>query len=113
MPPARGLLPRSGDILPHCSQFRNALRPLFNQPTTVYRPLLRYPQGIVQRLLDSLILLDRLGREPLIDRFILILTTTGRVSGKPRMTAVEHRRLGDAYYIVSDWGAKADWYRNI
>jgi deazaflavin-dependent oxidoreductase (nitroreductase family) len=37
----------------------------------------------------------------------------GRKSGKPRLTAIEHRRIGGAHYIVSAWGSRADWYQNI
>ena len=43
----------------------------------------------------------------------MVLTTRGRRSGFPRMTAIEHRRFGEEHYIVSAWGSKADWYRNI
>jgi len=86
---------------------------MLEQQPTVYRPPLKYPKGFMKRLMDSPILLYQLGLGPLIGPYILILTTTGRVSGKPRMTAIEHRRLGVAYYIVSAWGEKADWYRNI
>ncbi len=47
---------------------------------------------------------------------ILMLTHTGRKSGLPRQTVievVEHDKETDTYYVVSGWGKKSDWYRNI
>jgi len=49
------------------------------------------------------------------DRF-LMLTHTGRKSGLPRQTVIEvvkHDKETGTYYVVSGWGEKADWYRNI
>ena len=49
------------------------------------------------------------------DRF-LMLTHTGRKSGRARETVIEvvrHDRQADTYYVVSGWGEKADWYQNI
>lgn len=78
-----------------------------------YHPPFDYPRGFVKWLMQLPILLYRLGLGRLIGSYILLLTTTGRKSGKPRVTAIEHRRIGEAYYVVSGWGAQADWYRNI
>lgn len=49
------------------------------------------------------------------DRF-LMLTHTGRKSGLPRQVVIEvvkHDKENNTYYVVSGWGEKADWYRNI
>jgi deazaflavin-dependent oxidoreductase (nitroreductase family) len=49
------------------------------------------------------------------DRF-LMLTHTGRKSGLPREVVIEvvkHDKENNIYYVVSGWGEKADWYRNI
>jgi len=49
------------------------------------------------------------------DRF-LMLTHTGRKSGLPRHTVIEvvkHDKEKDTYYVVSGWGEKSDWYRNV
>ncbi|HJS19060.1 MAG TPA: nitroreductase family deazaflavin-dependent oxidoreductase [Anaerolineales bacterium] len=49
------------------------------------------------------------------DRF-LMLTHTGRKSGKSRQTIIEvvqHDNQTDTYYVVSGWGEKSDWYQNI
>ena len=47
---------------------------------------------------------------------VLLLTTTGRASGKPRTTPLIYARDGDRYVIVaSKGGAPEDpgWYRNL
>ncbi len=49
----------------------------------------------------------------LIGRLLLLLTTTGRVSGLPRTTPLQYEWVGEALYIGSASGEKADWYRNI
>lgn len=43
----------------------------------------------------------------------LVLTTTGRKSGQPRYTMLEHTRLADRIYITSGWGTRTQWYKNI
>jgi deazaflavin-dependent oxidoreductase (nitroreductase family) len=50
------------------------------------------------------------------DTTILILTTTGRRSGKPRNHPLIYREYGDSYLIVASKGGadKApDWYQNL
>ncbi|NUT24357.1 MAG: nitroreductase family deazaflavin-dependent oxidoreductase, partial [Streptomyces sp.] len=42
-----------------------------------------------------------------------VLETTGRVSGKPRQTPVGGRRVGDAFWLVSEFGEKSQYVRNI
>jgi deazaflavin-dependent oxidoreductase (nitroreductase family) len=61
------------------------------------------------------ILQYKLGLGWMIGRYILLLTTTGRKSGKPRQTPLEyvHDRDNDRYRIAAGWGGKTDWYRNI
>ncbi len=47
---------------------------------------------------------------------ILVLTTTGRRSGKPRKNALIFRQHGDDYLIVASKGGAPeppDWYRNL
>ena len=52
---------------------------------------------------------------PLFGNFILLLTTTGRKTGKPRHTPLEYRRKdGSGYFIImAGWGGNTDWARNI
>jgi deazaflavin-dependent oxidoreductase (nitroreductase family) len=49
------------------------------------------------------------------DRF-LMLTTSGRKSGKPHRTVIEvvyHDRQSGEYTIASGWGTQSDWYKNL
>ena len=54
-----------------------------------------------------------LGLGPLVGRFVLLLTTTGRKSGLPRVTPLQYAMIKGAYYVGSWKADKADWYRNI
>jgi deazaflavin-dependent oxidoreductase (nitroreductase family) len=64
------------------------------------------PKRIIPRLYD-------LGLGPLIGRFILLLTTTGRKSGLRRITPLQYEKIDGAYYVGSARGAQADWFRNL
>jgi deazaflavin-dependent oxidoreductase (nitroreductase family) len=52
---------------------------------------------------------------PMFGGFILLLTTTGRKSGKPRFTPLEYRREDGTGcpVIMAGWGGNTDWKRNI
>ena len=54
-----------------------------------------------------------IGLGPLVGRIILLLTTTGRRSGKRRVTPLQYEMIGDDCYIGAARGIKADWVRNI
>ena len=54
-----------------------------------------------------------LGLGRLIGRKILLLTTTGRKSGLPRVTPLQYEAIDGAWYVASAKGAKADWFQNI
>ena len=46
----------------------------------------------------------------------ILLTTVGRRSGKPRRAAVDvmrHDAATDTYYVLSVWGERSDWFRNL
>lgn len=58
-------------------------------------------------------LLYAVGLGPIIGRIILLLTTTGRKSGKKRVTPMQYEAIGCDYYVGSARGLKADWVRNI
>jgi deazaflavin-dependent oxidoreductase (nitroreductase family) len=52
----------------------------------------------------------------LSDNRFLMLTHKGRKSRLPHETVIEvvqHDQQSDTYYVVSGWGKKSDWYRNI
>ncbi|MGW0630676.1 nitroreductase/quinone reductase family protein [Streptomyces sp. NPDC002758] len=42
-----------------------------------------------------------------------VLETTGRKSGLPRLTPVGGRRIGDSFWLVSEFGTKSQYVRNI
>lgn len=57
----------------------------------------------------------KLGMGWLIGKYILILTTTGRKSGKLRYTPLEYLydQKNDKYRVTAGWGGKTNWYRNL
>ncbi|MFD4560247.1 nitroreductase/quinone reductase family protein [Streptomyces sp. NPDC058469] len=42
-----------------------------------------------------------------------VLETTGRVSGEPRRTPLGGRRVGDTFWLVSEFGELSQYVRNI
>ena len=73
-----------------------------------------YPDNeIIKKLYRFPILLYRLGLGKLISPYILILSTTGRRSGKTHRTPVEYFKLDNRIYIISGFNTKPDWYRNM
>lgn len=54
-----------------------------------------------------------IGFGPLIGNMILLLTTIGRKSGKPRVTPLQYEEIDDKIYLGAALGRKADWFRNI
>lgn len=61
------------------------------------------------------ILQYRLGMGWMIGRYVLLLTTIGRTSGKPRRTPLEYEydRENDRYRIAAGWGGNTDWFKNL
>ncbi|MET8473519.1 nitroreductase/quinone reductase family protein [Streptomyces sp. NPDC006422] len=43
----------------------------------------------------------------------VLLETTGRTSGLPRRTPVGGRRIGDSFWLVSEFGYTSQYVRNI
>ena len=54
-----------------------------------------------------------IGLGPLVGRLILLLTTTGRRSGKRRVTPLQYEMIAGDYYVGAARGLKADWVRNV
>jgi len=56
-------------------------------------------------------------RGPLADvlesRCVMLLTTTGRKTGRPRTTAISFMPLGERLVVFSGWGTSSNWYRNV
>ena len=74
------------------------------------------PQGLSRLAFRLPIWLYRFHLGWLLDSRFLLLTHTGRKSGRQYQTVVEvirHDKAADTYYVVSGFGRKSDWYRNI
>ena len=46
-------------------------------------------------------------------RLILLLITTGRHSGEPRVTPLQYELIDGIHWVASGWGKDADWLKNI
>ena len=75
----------------------------FNQTPKFILRLIRLPPRIVYAL----------GLGPIIGNVILLLTTIGRKSGKPRVTPLQYEEIDGMIYLGSALGQKAEWVRNI
>ena len=76
---------------------------------------LRRPGLLLRSFFRAPVLLYRIGLGGLMP-MQLLLTTVGRKSGQPRRAAVDilgHDAATDTYYVVSAYGARSDWYRNL
>jgi len=58
-------------------------------------------------------LLYAIGLGPVVGKIILLLTTTGRKSGLPRVTPLQYECIDGDYYLGAARGLRADWVRNI
>lgn len=54
-----------------------------------------------------------LGLGSVVGRFVLLLETTGRKSGLPRITPLQYDEIDGNIYIGSARGVKADWFQNL
>jgi deazaflavin-dependent oxidoreductase (nitroreductase family) len=54
-----------------------------------------------------------LGLGPVLGQMVLLLTTTGRKSGLPRVTPLQYEELDGCYYLGAALGMRSDWVRNI
>lgn len=75
---------------------------------------LPYPHGFFRWLVRAPVWLYRLGLGALLEgAHIMVLTTVGRTSGLPRHTAIEYRVHGSKTYLLSAWGERPHWYKNL
>ncbi len=54
-----------------------------------------------------------LGLGPILGRLVVLLTTTGRQTGRRHVTPLQHEEIDGLIYVVSARGQKADWSQNI
>jgi deazaflavin-dependent oxidoreductase (nitroreductase family) len=69
---------------------------------------------VMRALFRLPILFYRVGLGRWVGKQILLLTTTGRKTGKLRVTALGYGYDGatDTYQVMTGWGGKTDWLRN-
>jgi len=53
------------------------------------------------------------GLGPLIGRTVLLLTTTGRRTGRQRTTPLQYEVIDGEFYVAAARGPAADWLRNL
>ncbi len=54
-----------------------------------------------------------LGLGLIMGRLVLLLTTTGRKTGRQHVTPLQYEETDGLIYVVSARGQKADWFQNI
>jgi deazaflavin-dependent oxidoreductase (nitroreductase family) len=73
-----------------------------------------YPdKPFIRKLYRTPILLYRLGLGKVIGKYIMIISTIGRKSGKVRRTPIEFYQRDDLIYAISGFEKDPDWYRNL
>lgn len=73
-----------------------------------------YPTRVLSWLLRLPLLFYRLGLGWLMNSSrIMVLTTRGRKSGLARHTAVEYRCHGSKVFVISGWGTRPQWFKNL
>lgn len=75
----------------------------FDQTPKVILRLLHWPPRIVYAI----------GLGSLIGNLVLLLTTTGRKSGKRRVTPLQYEEIDGRIYLAAAGGKSADWFRNL
>jgi deazaflavin-dependent oxidoreductase (nitroreductase family) len=66
-----------------------------------------------------MLLLWRLGRGPWVNAWptvggrIMVITHTGRQTGRRHQTPVNYSPAGEAVYCTAGFGTRCDWYRNL
>lgn len=65
---------------------------------------------IMRRINPLMLKLAQQGKAP---PFVLLLTTTGRKSGLPRITPLQFEEQDGVFYIGAGRGKQTDWYRNL
>ncbi len=54
-----------------------------------------------------------MGLGSLLGNFVLLLTTTGRKTGKLRVAPLQYEEIDDNIYVASARGMNSDWVKNI
>jgi deazaflavin-dependent oxidoreductase (nitroreductase family) len=75
---------------------------------------LNHPGRLFRWVFKTPILLYKIGLGRSVPGWILILTTTGRKTKKPRKTPLEflYRLESNSYWVMAGWAGNTDWYKN-
>ncbi len=71
------------------------------------------PKGLLRFFFQVPPLFYRLGIVGPAGKTVLLLMTRGRRTGKPRYTGLNYAEDGDTVYVMSGFGTRTDWYRNL
>jgi deazaflavin-dependent oxidoreductase (nitroreductase family) len=75
----------------------------FDQTPKIILRLIHWPPRIVYAV----------GLGPWMGNLVLLLTTTGRKSGKRRVTPLQYEEIDGKIYLAAAGGINADWFRNL
>ena len=75
----------------------------FDQTPKIILRLIHWPPRIVYAV----------GLGPWMGNLVLLLTTTGRKSGKRRVTPLQYEEIDGKIYLAAAGGRNADWFRNL
>jgi len=73
----------------------------------------RFPWHLMKRVQVLHRWMYAIGLGPLIGRIILLLTTTGRKTGRRYVTPLQYEQIDGLYYVGPGRGPRCDWYRNL
>lgn len=84
------------------------------QKQSGFTDIVPYPQGMLKFILRAPMVFHQIGLGWIMRSVrLMALTTRGRKSGKPRHVILEYRRHGSKLYVISGWGDKPHWVRNL
>lgn len=87
---------------------------LMEQKQSGITDLIPYPKGLLKVLVRLPMIFHQLGLGGVLRPLrLMAVTTQGRNSGLARHTILEYRRHGSKLYVVSGWGDKPHWVKNI
>jgi deazaflavin-dependent oxidoreductase (nitroreductase family) len=71
------------------------------------------PHGFLRAFFKLPLLMYHGPLASLMGRTLCVITTRGRRTGAPRRSGLNYAEDGGIVFVMSGWGTRADWYRNI
>ncbi len=71
------------------------------------------PRGLLRLFLRMPALLYHGQLAAWMGRRLLVLTTRGRRTGRPRVSGLNYAVAGETVYVIAGYGPSTDWYRNL